>query len=45
MDMTKATLNSLSISSTGINNRSYLPTNPWEMKDGYGNNHDLNWLL
>ena len=45
MDMTKATLNSLSISSTSINNRSYLPTNPWEMRDGYGNNHDLNWLL
>jgi hypothetical protein len=45
MDMTKATLNSLSISSTSMNNQSYLPTNPWEMKDGYGNNHDLNWLL
>ncbi len=45
LDLTKAALSSLSISSTSAVNSPYMGQNPWEMKDGFGNAHDLNWLL
>jgi len=45
MDMTRATLNNINIASSGISAGSYIDKNPWQMQDGYGNSHDLNWLL
>jgi hypothetical protein len=44
-DMTRATLNNISISQPTISSGTNVSVNPWQMKDGYGNNHDLNWLL
>jgi hypothetical protein len=44
-DMTRATLSNINIASSGISAGSYMENNPWQMKDGYGNTHDLNWLM
>jgi hypothetical protein len=43
--MTRATLSNINIASSGISAGSYMDVNPWQMKDGYGNTHDLNWLM
>ncbi len=46
MDMTKATLNSFSIStSNDFRMTATYGVDPWKMKDGHGETHDLNWLL
>jgi hypothetical protein len=45
LEMTKVALNNINIASSGISAGSYMDQNPWQMKDGYGNSHDLNWLL
>jgi hypothetical protein len=45
MDMTRATLSNINIASSGISSGTYMEQNPWQMKDGHGNTHDLNWLM
>jgi hypothetical protein len=45
LDITKAALNNINIASSGISSGTYMNDNPWQMKDGYGNTHDLNWLM
>jgi hypothetical protein len=46
MDITKATLNSFSISQpNNVGLSQDLASNSWKMLDAHGNNYDLNWLL
>ena len=45
IEMTRAVLNGINISTPTISSGAYMDNNPYQMKDGYGNTHDLNWLL
>jgi hypothetical protein len=44
-DMTRATLNNISVSTPTISSGTSIDSNPWQMKDGHGNTYDLNWLM
>jgi hypothetical protein len=45
IDMVRASLNSISISTPTISSGTNVDSNPWQMKDIHGNTHDLNWLM
>ena len=45
LDLAKAALNGINISNSGISSGTYIDNNPYQMKDGFGNTYDLNWLL